>query len=46
MVLKGLLDTIKMIGDRERMNDMNMSASIIDGERCDDKRTRETIDAK
>jgi len=46
VVLKGPLDTIKMISDGERMNDMNMLASIIDGERCDDKRTRETIDTK
>ena len=46
MALKGPLDMIKMIGNGERMNYMNMSASIIDGERCDDKRTRETIDAK
>ena len=46
MALKGPLDMIKMISDGERMNDMNMSASIIDGEHCDDERTRETIDAK
>jgi len=46
VALKGLLDMIKMIGDGEWMNDTNMSASIIDGERCDDERTREMIDAK
>ena len=46
MALKGLLDMIKMIGNREQMNDTNMLASIIDGEDCDDERTRETIDMK
>jgi len=46
VALKDPLDTIKMIGNREWMNNTNMSASIIDGERCDDERTRETIDAK
>jgi len=46
VALKGLLDTIKMISNRERMNDTNMSASVIDGECCDNERPRETIDAK
>ena len=46
MVLKGLLDMIKMISDREWMNNTNMLASIIGGKHCDDERTRETIDAK
>ena len=46
MALKGPLDTIKMISNGEWMNDMNMSASIVDGECCDDERTREMIDAK
>jgi len=46
VVLKGPLDMIKMIGNGEQMNDMNMSVSIVDGEYCDDKRTREMIDMK
>jgi len=46
VALKGPLDMIKMIGDGERMNNTNMSASIVDRERYDDERTRETIDAK
>jgi len=46
VALKGPLDTIKMIGDGEQMNDTNILVSIIDGEHCDDERTREMIDAK
>jgi len=46
VVLKGLLDMIKMIGNGEQMNNMNMLVSIIDEEHCDDERTREMIDAK
>jgi len=46
VALKGLLDTIKMISNGERMNDTNMLASIVDGEHCDNERTRETIDVK